>query len=393
MSEATIDAPGKLPAASVVIPTHNRRRQVERAVASVLGHTYQDFELLVIDDGSGDGTAERLEGRDQRLRYLWQVNRGPSAARNAGIRLARHPVVAFLDADNYWLPDHLGTVVTLLARYPEAVLASTCPEFKIAAKEGPEDARLIDPLPVELVWNRTGYVSGVAARREALLAVGGFDEQLVVGEDDDMWVRLAMQGPFAIVSRRTIVRRHTRGGLRDRGRRSGSYTDANARTLSRALGQLERREGAGSRELLSRAHARLHVLAAVIALEHRDLDRVRAELASACGLLPELEENPGPILSQLWKSARDPAELAERVGAAGVAMTDPRCYSALYFRAYAAVLLVTRGRLWKAARLALRRPHLMRRRFIARALRPAVQSMRKRLVEIIHSSSESPLAR
>ena len=89
MSEATIDAPGKLPAASVVIPTHNRRRQVERAVASVLGQTYQDFELLVIDDGSGDGTAERLEGRDQRLRYLWQVNRGPSGRGRIALRGAR----------------------------------------------------------------------------------------------------------------------------------------------------------------------------------------------------------------------------------------------------------------------------------------------------------------
>jgi glycosyltransferase involved in cell wall biosynthesis len=390
---ATTAAPGQLPAASVVIPTHNRRRQVERAVASVLGQTYENFELLVIDDGSRDGTAERLERRDQRLRYHWQANRGPSAARNTGIRLARHPVVAFLDADNYWLPDHLGTVVTLLARYPEAVLASTCPEFKIAGKEKPEDARLIDPLAVELVWNRTGYVSAVAARREALREVGGFDEQLMVGEDDDLWLRLAMNGRFATLRRRTIVRRRTRGGLRDRGRRGGLYTDANACSLRRALGELERQEGSRSRELIPRALARLHVLAVVSALERRDLDQVRVELASACGLAPELEENPGPILSQLWKSTHDFSELAHRVGAAGAAMPDPRSYSALYFRAYAAVLLLTRGRVWTAARLTLHRPHLVRRRFISRAFRPAAQGVRKRLVETIHSSSESPLAR
>jgi hypothetical protein len=385
--------PGKVPAVGVVIPTYNRRQRVERAVASVLAQTFQDFELLVVDDGSEDGTGESLAGLDVRLRCHRQANRGPAAARNVGIRLARAPVVAFLDADNRWLPDHLEVVVALLARYPEAVLASTCPEFRIAGDEQPEDGRLIDPLPTALVCNRSGYLSCIAARREVLLEVGGFDERLGVGEDDDLWLRLAMEGPFAVVRRRTIVRRHTRGGLRDRGRQSGTYTEADTQSLTRAIGQLDRRPSSESQDLLARGRARLHVLAAVTALERRDLGAARADLTQACALLPELERNPGLILAQLWKSAHDRAELRRRVEGAAAAMPDPGCHAALYFRGYAAVLYLTRGRLWKAAQLVLRHPRLVRRSFIARAYRPAIRTARNRLVEIIYSSRELPLAR
>jgi hypothetical protein len=347
----------------------------------------------VIDDGSEDGTGDCLAGLDERLRYHWQANRGPAAARNVGIRLARHPVVAFLDADNYWLPDHLETLVAVLTRYPEALLASTCPRFRIGGCEEPEDARLIDALPDALMWNQAGYVSCIAARRDFLLEAGGFDEEMAVGEDDDMWLRLAMKGPFAMVARRTVIRRHTRGGLRDRGRRSGAYTEANTRSLTRAFDQLERRPDAEDGELLARAQARLHVLAAVTALEHRDLDAAQAKLRLASKLMPQLERNAGLILSQIWKSTHDRMELARRAEAAAAAMPDPGCHSALSFRLYAAGLCLTRGRLWRAAQLLFRQPHLLRSGFVSRAARPAARMARDRIAEIIRSSRESPLAR
>ena len=382
-----------MPAVSVVIPTYNRRERVGRAVASVLAQNFEDFELLVVDDGSEDGTGDSLVGLDSRVHCHRQPNRGPAAARNAGMRLACAPVVAFLDADNRWLPDHLEVLVALLARFPEAVFASTCPSFTVAGEEQPEDARLFDPLPVALISNKFGYVSCSAARREVLLEVGGFDERLAVGEDDDLWLRLAMKGPFATLQRRTIVRRHTRGGLRDRGRRDGTYTEANSQSLKRVLAQLERRPDPEAEELIARARARLHVLAAVEGLERRNSGEARAGLAQACALLPELERNPELILTQVWKSAHDPAELRQRVEAAAAAMPDPDCYSALYLRACAAVLSASRGRLWKAARLVLRRPHLVRRGFISKARGPLIQQTRNRLVEMIQSNRESPLAR
>jgi hypothetical protein len=383
-----------MPAVSVVIPTYNRRKRVEQAVASVLAQTFHDFELLVIDDGSVDGTRQSLAGLDPRLHYVWQDNCGPAAARNAGIRLSAAPIVAFLDADNRWLPDHLEVIVAVLARFPEAVLASTCPRFEISGDARPDDAELIDPLRAAVLQNKFGYVSCSAARLQALRDLGGFDEQLLVGEDDDMWLRLAMAGPFAMLKRRTVIRRHTRGGLRDWGRMSGGYTEANTRSLERALAELKRRpSGPDTEELIVRARGQLQVLAAVRALERRDLPGARAGLAEACVLLPELASNPEPIMTQLWKSAGDPTELRRRVEGAAAAMPDPRCHSALYLRASAAGLAVTRGRLDKAARLVLRQPHLMRRDFIARAHRPLLKVATNHILEAVRSSRESPLAR
>jgi hypothetical protein len=383
----------KTPAVSVVIPTFNRRRQVEQAVKSVLSQTFGDLELLVVDGGD-DGTAESLAGRDPRLRYERAGDdTGPSSARNVGIQLARAPTVAFLDADNRWLPDHLAVAVAVLGRLPEAVLVSTCPEFRTAGREEPGDAELVDPLPTALMWNRVGYVSGVAVRRKDLLEVGGFDEGLLVGEDDDLWLRLAMRGPFATLRRRTIVRRHTRNGLRDKGRRAGMYTVANTRSIERAIGELEQRPVSGRADLLELARARLDVLVAVGALEHDDRSEARAALRRACAAVPELERNPGILLSQIWKSAHDRAELRRRVAAAAATMPNPACHTALYLRAYAAVLCLTRGRILQAGRLVLRRPHLARRTFIAQAYRPGLRSAQKRVVEIIRGRRESPLAR
>ena len=393
MSGGATGVPGGVPAVSVVIPTYNRRRQVERAAASVLAQTFQDFELLVIDDGSHDGTGQSLGGLDERVRYRWQANRGPAAARNAGIHLARGPVVAFLDADNRWLPEHLEVVAAVLARHPETVLASTCPGFRASGSQPPQDARLIDALPLALMGNSFGYVSCIAVRRDVLLAIGGLDEELAVGEDDDLWLRLAMKGPFAMVQRRTVIRRHTRGGLRDRGRAAGLYTQASRRSLTRAIGQLERELDPERDELLTPARARLHVLESVAALERRDLSAAGTELTQACALLPEFVWNPAVIVTELWKSAHDRTELWRRAEAAATAMPDRGGHSALYLRAYAAVLCATRGRLWKAAQLVLRRPHLVRWAFIVAAYRPAIRVTRGRLVEILRSTREPPLAR
>jgi glycosyltransferase involved in cell wall biosynthesis len=378
--------------ASVVIPTYNRRERVGQAVASVLAQTMGDFEVIVVDDGSDDGTGESLARLDPRVRVHRQAKRGPAAARNAAIRLARGPVVSFLDADNRWLPDHLEVLVALLARFPEAVLASTCPAFKVAGGAPVDEARLIDPLPAALLNNKFGYVSCTAVRRAVLLEVGGFDERMAVGEDDDLWLRLAIKGPFAMLQRRTIVRRHTRGGLRDRGRRRGTYTEANRQSLAGVVEQLERRPGPDTAELVARARARLQILAAVEALERREQGAARSALVQACALLPKLERDPEPIMTQLWKSAHGSAELRLRVEGAATAMPDPGCHSTLYMRACAAGMYLSRGRLVRAARLVLRRPHLIRRGFLSKARRPLYQTAKSRLVEIAQSTRESPLA-
>src|SRR5215213_5732646 len=96
---------GSVPAVSVILPTYERREVVGDAIRSVLAQSFSDFELIVVDDGSTDGTDKSLPRPDPRVRYVWQANAGVAAARNRGLELARAPIAAFIDSDDVWLPD------------------------------------------------------------------------------------------------------------------------------------------------------------------------------------------------------------------------------------------------------------------------------------------------
>ena len=315
-------------------PPPGRAGGGERAFSADL----RDLELLVVDGGR----------RRHRREYSWDGTPGSatsgggdteaSSARNAGIRLARAPTVAFLDADNRWLPDHLEVVVAC-----SGAARRRC--WRAPARVPPParrslDARLIDPLPGALVeQDRLHLRSRRAARRPAR---GRRPRRAwLVGEDDDLWLRLASGGRSPSAPRHTIIRRHTRGGLRDKGRRSGGYTEANTLTLSGRSSELAtdirspQGGAAGARPGTAPRSGRGG------AIERGDA-RGAAELAQACALVPEIEHNPG-ILSQLWKSAHVAAELQQRMEAAAAAMPDPSCFTALYFRAYAAVMCHDEG--------------------------------------------------
>src|SRR3989344_8773435 len=94
---------------SVIIPTYNRALMVKRAIESVLAQSYENFEIIVADDGSTDDTKEALSGyiNSGKIKYIFQDNAGPGAARNAGIKHAKGELVAFLDSDDEWVPDKL----------------------------------------------------------------------------------------------------------------------------------------------------------------------------------------------------------------------------------------------------------------------------------------------
>ena len=150
------------PAVSVVLPTYERRELVgERR--SVLAQSFSDLELIVVDDGSTDGTGESLAGVDPRLRYVWQANAGVAAARNRGLELARAPIVAFIDSDDAWLPDHLAVVTGLLARHPHAVIACTCRSFLTVGRDRPGREALFELDRGGLLFAAAaGYISCVA---------------------------------------------------------------------------------------------------------------------------------------------------------------------------------------------------------------------------------------
>lgn len=336
------------PTVSVIIPTFQRRDFVQRAVASALAQSYRDFEVLVVDDGSTDGTREALAFPSDRLRYVWQENRGTAAARNAGIELARGEILAFLDSDDRWLPRHLDVLVRTLDRHPSAVLASTSPGFLAVGRAEPEDAELADPLPELLIANNVGYVSCVGVRRSALAAVGRFTEGLEPAEYTDLIVRLALQGPFALVRRRTAVLQATRGAMLDRGRRRGQYLQA--------LAAIAERTATDTRDhpLGRRAEGASRFFDALQALDAAEIDRARQALVEACRLFPELSNEPVLVGRQLLNALPGADRAADRLASfrtMAELWPDPRSDTAVALRSYAVICALRAGQLREATRL------------------------------------------
>lgn len=196
------------PTVSVVLPTYNRAATLERSIRSVLGQSFRDLELLVVDGHSTDGTwglLDRLAAEDPRVRPLHCNRRGAAAARNEGVRKACGTLVAFQDSDDEWLEGNLQAKVGALAGWPEAV---ACYSFIGRVRDGVERT-LPDPasptlegrLDKALLRRNLASTQALVVRSEALAAVGPFDESLPQLEDWDLGLRLSLLGPFAFVPR------------------------------------------------------------------------------------------------------------------------------------------------------------------------------------------------
>lgn len=204
------------PRVSVIIPAYNAAGVVHRAVDSVLAQGFQDFELLVVDDGSTDATRKALAEYGDQLRLLAQANAGPAAARNQGLQHARGQYVAFLDADDYWKAEKLQRQVELLDARPDIGFCSTATEVVDSAGRPagnwpcrPEAG----PLPDILFLHGTvisGSTSGVLARRNLIDEIGGFDPSLRGFEDPDLWIRLTARTGYACIPEplTVVVRMH-----------------------------------------------------------------------------------------------------------------------------------------------------------------------------------------
>lgn len=196
------------PAFSVVMAAYNSALTIGEAIVSVRCQTRSDWELIVVDDGSRDETAAVAEAfADRRVRVVrTSGNRGPAAARNRGISLAQAPLVCTLDSDDLWLPHYLETMAKTLDSNPAAAVACTDAWVldqttgRVRKKSAMALLDPPDPLPGDTetflaeLLQRNFIYNSVAARRESLRAVGGYDERLWIGEDWELWLRLAAAG-------------------------------------------------------------------------------------------------------------------------------------------------------------------------------------------------------
>lgn len=207
-----------IPLVSVIIPTYNHARFIAQAVQSALVQTYPQVEIIVIDDGSTDETAQVLAPFAGRIRVVTQNNAGVSAARNHGFALAQGQYLTFLDADDLFLPDKLARDVALLEGDP-AVGMVYC-SWRYVAEDGEQVLGELRPqkagqLLEDLLLRRFHCVPGAATiRREALERVGLFAEHCPAAADTDLWVRLAYAGyPFACVDEPLLCYRTVSGSM------------------------------------------------------------------------------------------------------------------------------------------------------------------------------------
>lgn len=189
-----------MPEVSVIIPTYNSAHYVVEAVESVLAQTYQDVEILVIDDGSKDETAQVMKRYKKQVRYIQQENSGVAVARNRGVQASRGDYIAFLDADDTWSREKLERQMDALVRHPHYRVCYSALTIADA------DLRLLSisrsqksESTLEALLTRGNVVatpSSVICERALFDLVGGFDPTLSQCADWDMWVRLAAQTEF-----------------------------------------------------------------------------------------------------------------------------------------------------------------------------------------------------
>lgn len=194
---------------SVVIPLYNKEATVARAIQSVLNQTVQDFEILVVNDGSTDKGPEIVSKiNDPRIRLIDQTNQGVSAARNKGIAEAKYQFIAFLDADDEWLPEFLETIVHLRIKFPVCNVFAT--KYYFSSSEGIRRQAVVNGLPFGFsegildnyfsaasISDPPLWTGAISVEKKAIQDIGGFPLGIASGEDLLTWARLATEHQIA----------------------------------------------------------------------------------------------------------------------------------------------------------------------------------------------------
>jgi glycosyltransferase involved in cell wall biosynthesis len=202
---------------SVIVPLYNKAPYVAKCIGSITAQTYRDFEIIVIDDGSTDDSAAIVRCiRDERLTVISQPNQGVSAARNRGIQEAKHDLVAFLDADDWWDPEYLSKMIAMSNAYPDILLYSAPYAHVEQGVVTPSDACqqhgdqyvVFDALD-DCVRRRTFVLpfssSSVVIRKEAFSQAGLFDPNIGYCEDYDLFIRICIKNRCAVATGRPLA--------------------------------------------------------------------------------------------------------------------------------------------------------------------------------------------
>jgi glycosyltransferase involved in cell wall biosynthesis len=190
-----------MPAVSIIMPAYNVAPYIASAIRSALVQTYTDFELIVVDDGSKDNTAEIVKSmmrEDPRIRMVQQANRGLAGARNTALRAARGEMLALLDSDDMWEPEFLAAQMAILDARPEIDIVTGNGWYL----EGPRHGALARPYPdprpdpvlASIIGDEWSVFIMSVMRRRVYTAIGPFDEEMRSNEDYDFWLRAAVAG-------------------------------------------------------------------------------------------------------------------------------------------------------------------------------------------------------
>lgn len=198
--------PSVRPLISIIMPCYNEERGIERSITSALQQTYGNLELIIVDDGSTDGTRDIISGIDDtRVKLIAQSNKGVCAARNRGIAKATGEYIAFLDADDWWAPNCLEELFSVLSSLPEAALAYC--GWQNIGLPGKQSEPFIPPdyetpdKAAQLLVNCRWPIHAALTRKEAVEQADGFDEEFVTSEDFSLWLRIGVRQKIICVPR------------------------------------------------------------------------------------------------------------------------------------------------------------------------------------------------
>lgn len=234
---------------SAVIPAYNASRYIAMAIDSVLDQTHKVDEIIVVDDGSTDNTPDIVAGYEARgVRYVRQHNQGSACARNAGVALASGKYIAFLDADDFWLPNKINLQLEIFRQSPDLALVSgdqifwdqdrafeKVREFSKRKWDGDSKKRII-------FENIVGNPSMVMAKRSALQQAGLFDPEIKFGDDWDMWIRVSEIGEIGFVREPIAVYRWHKNSISQNHQKEclASYRRICRRGIHRSIAPLQR---------------------------------------------------------------------------------------------------------------------------------------------------------